>query len=173
MKIVVGSRNPTKIEAMRAVAAKIFNDVSVEGIEVDSGVSHNPLTDSETMAGAVKRARDAREKADADLGVGLEGGITEIDGRYYTCVWCAVDNGEEVTTGGGVHVPLPEKVLSMIINKNMEMGSVMDKLTSIHDTKRKMGFEGIVTKGLINRRDSFEAILSFTFAKIISPELYK
>lgn len=161
-----------KIDAVESVASKIFGNVKVEGIEVDSGVSHNPLTDAETIAGAVRRAKEARGNAGADLGVGLEGGITKVDGKYYTCVWCSIDNGDEVMTGGGVHIPLPPKVLHMIVDENMEMGHVMDKLTGNSDTKRRMGFEGILTKGLVNRRDSFELVLGFTFSKIISPELF-
>ncbi|MDP8249101.1 MAG: inosine/xanthosine triphosphatase [Candidatus Tritonobacter lacicola] len=172
MKIAVGSKNPVKIDAVKSVASKIFGEVDVEGVEVDSGVSHNPLSDTETIAGAVKRAKEARGNTGSDLGVGLEGGITEVDGQYYTCVWCAIDNGDEVMTGGGVHIPLPRKVLRMIVDEKMEMGHVMDRLTSVPDTKRRMGFEGILTKGLVNRRDSFELVLGFTFSKIISPELF-
>ena len=172
MKIAVGSTNPVKVEAVRAVAARIFDGVEVLSVDVDSGVSHNPLTDAETIAGAVARARAAREKSGAELGVGLEGGITRIDGRHYTCVWCALDDGREVATGGGVHIQLPRKVLRMITEEKKEMGSVMDELTEIRGTKRRMGFEGIVTKGLVNRGDSFRAVLGFTFSKLISPEMY-
>ena len=173
MKIAVGSKNPLKLDAVRNVARKVFGPVQVEGIEVDSGVSHNPLTDAETIEGAATRAKAAREKSGADLGVGIEGGITELAGNCYTCVWCAVDTGGELLTGGGVHVPVPPTVLRMITHERMEMGAAMDKLTSIEGTKRKMGFEGIITKGLINRQDSFEAVVGYTFAKLISPELYR
>lgn len=172
MKIAVGSLNPVKIDAVRRIVSRIFGEVAVEGVKVDSGVSHNPVTDAETIEGAVTRARAARKESGADLGVGLEGGITRIDGLYYTCVWCAVDNGREVFTGGGVHIPVPERVRAMIVEEQAEMGTVMDALTSIPGTKQKMGFEGIVTKGLINRGDSFENIISFTLAPLISPEIY-
>jgi len=173
VKIAVGSKNPLKLDAVRNVARKVFGPVQVEGIEVDSGVSHNPLTDAETIEGAATRAKAAREKSGADLGVGIEGGITELGGTVYTCVWCAVDTGSEVVTGGGVHVSVPPAVLRMITRERMEMGAAMDKLTSIEGTKRKMGFEGIITKGLINRQDSFEAVVGYTLAKLISPELYR
>lgn len=173
MKIAVGSTNPLKRDAVMNVARKVFGPVQVEAVEVDSGVSYNPLTDSETIEGAVTRARAAREKSGADLGVGIEGGITEADGSFYTCVWCAVDTGSEVVTGGGVHIPVPPTVLRMIVHDRMEMGAAMDALTSTDNTKRKMGFEGIITKGLINRQDSFEAVVGYALAKLISPELYR
>jgi inosine/xanthosine triphosphatase len=172
MRIAVGSTNPVKVEAVKEVAAEIFGEVAVEPVEVDSGVSSNPLTDSETIAGAVRRAGEARERSGAELGVGLEGGITRIDGKYYTCVWCALDDGKEVTTGGGVHIPLPDRVLRMILDDGKEMGHVMDELTATADTKRTVGFEGIVTKGLVTRLDSFRAVLGFTFSRLISQELY-
>ena len=173
MKIAVGSHNPLKIKAVETVAAKVFGDVTVEAVRVDSGVRHNPLTDAETLSGAVTRAKAAREKAGADLGVGLEGGITEIGGRCYTCVWCAVDTGKTTLTGGGVHIPVPEEVARLITREGVEMGHAMDRLTGDSDTKRKMGFEGIVTRGLIDRRESFEAVLAYTLAPLISPGLYR
>ena len=108
-----------------------------------------------------------------DLGVGLEGGITEIGGRCYTCVWCAVDTGKTTLTGGGVHIPVPEEVARLITREGVEMGHAMDRLTGDSDTKRKMGFEGIVTSGLIDRRESFEAVLAYTLAPLISPGLYR
>ncbi len=172
MRIAVGSRNPLKIEAVEAVAAKVFGGVTVEGVSADSGVRHNPLTDAETLAGAVARATAARLKTGADLGVGLEGGITELDGRCYTCVWCAVDTGKEILTGGGVHIPVPREVARLIIRDGVEMGHAMDRITGTADTKRKMGFEGIVTRGLIDRRGSFESVLAYTLAPLVSPRLY-
>ena len=172
MRIAVGSLNPVKLQAVEAVASRLFGHVSVEAVEVSSGVRCNPLSDAETLEGAAVRAKASRQKSGADIGVGLEGGITRLDGRLYTCVWCAADTGTDMLTGGGVHIPVPEKVARMIVREGREMGEVMDRLTSITATKRKMGFEGIVTKGLINRRDSFERVLGFTLAPLISPELY-
>jgi inosine/xanthosine triphosphatase len=173
MKIAVGSNNPVKIKAVEKVAAKVFGDVVVEGVSVDSGVSHNPLTDAETIAGAVARAKAARESTGAEIGVGLEGGITVIDGSHYTCVWCAIDDGHTVLKGGGVHVPVPDRVVSMIVDGGREMGAVMDGLTSIRDTKSKMGFEGLVTRGLVDRGHSFESVLAYTLAGFLSPHLYE
>lgn len=172
MKIAVGSNNPVKIGAVETVAARVFGTVTVEGVSVDSGVSHNPLTDAETLAGAVTRAKAARAKTGADIGIGLEGGITEMDGRCYTCVWCAVDTGRELLTGGGVHIPVPREVARLITREGVEMGHAMDRLTGTADTKRKMGFEGIVTRGLVDRRESFESVLTYTLAPLISPGLY-
>ena len=65
MKIAVGSTNPLKIGAVKSVAAKLFPGASVEGIAVDSGVGRNPLTDAETLAGAVARAKASRAGAGA------------------------------------------------------------------------------------------------------------
>jgi inosine/xanthosine triphosphatase len=172
MKIAVGSTNPLKIGAVKSVAAKLFPGASVEGIAVDSGVGRNPLTDAETLAGAVARAKASRAGAGAEIGVGLEGGLTELNRRCYTCVWCAVDTGDGILTGGGVHIPVPRGIARMIRREGMEMGDAMDRLTLKADTKRTVGFEGIVTRGLIGRLESFEAVLAYTLAPLISPELY-
>ena len=42
LKIAIGSKNPIKIRAVENVFKKVFGDIEVGGIEVDSSVSHTP-----------------------------------------------------------------------------------------------------------------------------------
>ena len=89
--VAVGSTNPVKIGAVRAVLTRIAPHVSVEGVAVESGVSDQPWGDEETIKGAVARARAARLALDADWGVGIEGGVIDEDGTIVrTCAWAAI-----------------------------------------------------------------------------------
>ena len=79
-KIVVASKNPVKINAVRDAFEKMFpNEVfNMEGISVSSGVSDQPISDTETLQGALNRAGNAeKENLHADFWVGIEGGIEE------------------------------------------------------------------------------------------------
>ena len=81
--VVIGSRNPVKIEAVRQAFEACFpsRNFRIEGIRVPSGVSDQPMTDAETRRGARQRVNACREeRPGADYWVGLEGGL-EPDGQ--------------------------------------------------------------------------------------------
>jgi inosine/xanthosine triphosphatase len=114
--VAVGSLNPVKINAARATIARLVPNVSVTGVAVPSGVPDQPWGDEETMRGALARAHAARSALDADLGVGIEGGVVEgSDGGVRTCAWAAVvarDGTEGV--GGSLSMQLPAHVADLV-----------------------------------------------------------
>ena len=57
MKVVVGSKNKTKVGAVE----KVWKDAEITSISVPSGVSAQPFSDEETMQGAINRAKRALE----------------------------------------------------------------------------------------------------------------
>jgi hypothetical protein len=84
--VVVGSKNPIKIDCARRSFKKLLGDEKVIdgetfeflGVDVPSGVSDQPKSDEETLKGATNRARNAfLQKRDADYWFGVEGGIEE------------------------------------------------------------------------------------------------
>ena len=54
MKVLVGSRNPVKVEAVREAFAKYFDPLEVIGLEVDPQVPPQPVNE-ETFAGVKNR----------------------------------------------------------------------------------------------------------------------
>ncbi len=172
MKIAVGSYNPVKINAARRVLGEIYPGAEIVPVEVSSGVSSNPRGDEEAIAGAKNRAREARESAGADLGVGLEGGTTTIAGKHMTGGWCAVFDGRRFHLGGGGHILLPPLVDRRITREGKELGEAMDELSGDHNTKQKMGAIGILTRGLSSRQQAYEYILTYALAPLLSPDYY-
>ena len=78
MKVVVGSQNPVKLEAVELGIKELWPSKQIEllGMEVDSGINEQPLSDVEMIKGAKKRAHAAiTGQKDARYGVGLEGGL--------------------------------------------------------------------------------------------------
>jgi len=159
MRIAIGSHNPVKIAATRNVMLKIFPQVKIIPVEVDSKVSRSPRSDEEAIAGARARGKQAFYLTNAELGVGLEGGATTIDGKYMTAGWAAIFNGDRYCLGGGGHLLLPPAVEHKIKRERKELGDAMDELTGGENTKQKMGAIGILTKGLSNRQRAYECIL--------------
>jgi inosine/xanthosine triphosphatase len=172
MRVAVGSKNPLKRRAVAAVLRRIYPRAAVSAVEVDSGVSANPLSNEETLAGAIQRARSARRKTGARWGVGLEGGMAKISGRWFTCVWCAVWDGKKETVGGCVHCEVPPSVVRAIRSGGEEMGACMDRLAGMRLTKRKMGAEGILTGGRATREEGFRNAVLYALAPRITAKYY-
>lgn len=169
----MGSTNPVKIGAVRAVLGAVAPLAVVQGLNVASGVPEQPVGDEQTIRGALARAIAAREALDADLGVGIEGGVVEQpDGSMRTCAWAAIVSRDgRQGVGGSLCVPLPPAVAGLI-RGGMELGHAMDRLIGEHDTKRGKGAVGILTRGLVDRQRAYEVLVSYALAPFLSEELY-
>ncbi|WP_035509847.1 DUF84 family protein [Halobacillus karajensis] len=155
MKIYVGSQNPTKIESVKSV----FPEMEAIGIEVESKVAAQPFSDEETLEGAINRARECASHNKAYLGIGLEGGVMEIDDDLYLCNWGAlVDNKENIYTASGARILLPEEI-KRDLEKGKELGDVMDEFTKKHDVRKNEGAIGIFTNGAIQREEMFTHVV--------------
>lgn len=168
-RIAVGSKNPVKLAAARAVVTRLVSNVMVEAIDVPSGVPDQPFGDDETIRGALARARIAREKLDADFGIGLEGGVVEMpDGTMRTCAWAAVvSRGGHHGVGGSLAMPLPDPV-AQLIRSGMELGHAMDKVTGHSNTKHGAGAVGILTAGLVDRQGAYEVLVAYACAPFLA-----
>ncbi|SIS52438.1 DUF84 family protein [Salimicrobium flavidum] len=156
MKIYVGSLNPSKLTAV----TDAFPEDTVVEMDVDSKVSSQPFSDEETLEGAIHRARECAMAQKADLGIGLEGGVMEIDDDLYLCNWGAlVDQQENIYTAAGARIPLPDEVHEQM-NKGLELGEVMEKYTQKNDVRKQEGAIGIFTNGNMNRDKMFEHIVT-------------
>ena len=171
--IAVGSTNPVKIGAVRAVLSKLAPHATVEGIAVPSTVADQPFGDEETIRGARARAIAAREQLVADLGVGLEGGVVELaNGSMQTCAWAVVVDARGTSgVGGSLAMPLPPSVAAMI-RDGVELGVAMDRLVGAHGTKQGSGAVGILTNGLVDRQRAYEILVIYALAPFLRGDLY-
>lgn len=153
MRIAIGSKNPAKVNAVKDA----FRDYNVEIIAVDaaSGVSEQPMTDEETIKGAINRAIEAAEKAGASIGIGLEGGVQQTAQGLLLCNWGALKaKGLEPIIAGGARLQLPEEVAEKVLAGN-ELGPVMDEYANKQNVRKNEGAVGIFTNGHVNRSEMF------------------
>ena len=166
--VVVGSRNPVKISAVRAVVGRVAHGAMVRGIEVPSGVPDQPWGDAETRAGATARAMAAlREAPGADLAVGLEGGVVRdaVDGAVRTCAWAvAMNPAGETSLGGSLVIPLPPAVVTLL-EAGVELGHAMDEVARTTGTKHAGGAVGLLTSGLIPLQQVYEMLATYALSR--------
>ncbi|HEX6989236.1 MAG TPA: YbgC/FadM family acyl-CoA thioesterase [Bacillota bacterium] len=173
-RVVVGSRNPSKVNAVRAVMGAVDPSCRVEAGEVDSGVPAQPWGEAETRAGAMNRAHRALA-AGGDLGVGMEGGLEERDGRLYVTCWCAVvDAAGRTSSALGAAMPLPDRVASELsaAADGSELAPVIDRLAGREGTGKLHGAIGLLTAGLRDRQHAWEDALSYALAPWLRTDLY-
>lgn len=173
--IFVGSANPVKINAVVSAASETWPSVQVIGHDVASGVSSQPVGDNETRDGARNRAKEALEVglkqlnkqlnqsknkvfSESALGVGLEGGVVELEDGLYSTVWvCVVDAQGNLTEANGARFKVPEPIATLIL-KGGDMGPVVEKLVGVSDVRQKQGMIGIITNGFVDRTEEYSGI---------------
>jgi inosine/xanthosine triphosphatase len=173
VRVAVGSTNPVKLAAVRAVLARIQPGLPVEGVEVASGVPDQPMGDEETQRGARNRATAALALTGADLAVGLEGGVVALaDGRMRSCAWAVVVDRDGLEgMGGSLSMPLPDRVADRI-RAGEELGHAMDALANVVGTKHGRGAVGILTAGLIDRQGAYEPMVAYALAPWLAPAFF-
>ncbi|KRE93333.1 hypothetical protein ASG89_07495 [Paenibacillus sp. Soil766] len=154
VRIALGTNNHAKRDAV----------VSATGVEpichaVPSGVSDQPLTEDETILGAITRAKNVLIAVpDADFGLGLEGGLTYDSihtQQWYLFSVCAAWDGKQLYVGKGLYFPIPHEIGERLLQGGTELRHIIDELGSTVGSNHKEGAYGLFTNGRITRSDVF------------------
>lgn len=159
---VVASTNPVKIEALSLALTRLLPQQTwrVEGRDLPSGVADQPMSDAETLQGALNRARRAREAVpQAQLWLGIEGGIEEIDGRLRCFAWVQMLTRELSGRSRTATHDLPEEV-ARLVRAGHELGDANDRVFGRHNSKQGSGSVGLLTGDALTRREYYaQAVL--------------
>lgn len=172
MKIVVASKNPVKINAVKLAFETFFESVFIEGVDVDSGVASQPKTDDETLRGALTRAENAKQnKSDADFWIGIEGG-TQPDGNNLNAfAWVAIKTIEKTESARSATFRIPPKVQELI-NSGYELGHANDIVFKQNNSKQKGGAVGLLTHGRVTRTNLYQQAVQLALIPFINSDLY-
>ena len=171
MHIIVASRNPVKVEATRQAFSSLFagHEVRVDSVSVASGVSDQPMSDTETRAGARNRAIAARsEAAGANFWVGMEGGIEVIDDQLMAFAWMAVADRETLSEARSVTLPLPPAVRELV-DSGLELGEANDRVFSTVNSKQGGCAYGLLTDGRYTRESVYAQTLIIALTPYANP----
>lgn len=156
---VIGSRNKAKIRGA-VQALRLIGISTIHSIEVD-GLNPQPTGFDEILEGARRRARTAYEYMPKCLGLGIEAGLIEINGVYYSGQVAVVFDGERELVGFSMFFPVPDKVVDLILKKGVEMKKAVEEVTGIRGASEKIGVIGLLSIGMVTRTDlSYQAVLS-------------
>ncbi len=172
-RAALGSTNPAKIAAVRATLARLAPDCAVRPVAVPSGVGDQPFGDQATRDGALARAGAALRSGDADIGFGLEGGV-DLDGpRVWLLSWVvAVDRTGRTGYASGLRMLLPPS-LGAGLEAGTELGTLIDAMFGVQDSKSAAGAIGLLTAGAVSRTDAFADLVAMSLAPWIHPDRYQ
>jgi inosine/xanthosine triphosphatase len=172
--VVVGSKNPIKISCTDAGFHTAFESAFiVNGINVSSDVSEQPVGDQQTLIGAKNRAKNAKLYfPEADYWVGIEGGVDELDGEMFAFAWVVVLDKKGKTGKSKTATFFLPEVLSELIRGGSELGSADDKIFETENSKQGSGAVGLLTDGAIDRKGYYKQAVILALIPFLKEELY-
>jgi inosine/xanthosine triphosphatase len=156
--IVVASKNPVKLQSAKLGFARMLaeTEFQVEGVDVPSGVSDQPMTDEETLTGALNRAQNASKVSPhADYWVGIEGGCEDRNGEMQVFAWVVVLSNGRVGKGKTGTFYLPREVAALV-RQGKELGDADDIVFGRLNSKQQNGSIGILTGDVLDRTAFYE-----------------
>ena len=173
IKIVVGSKNPVKVNAVQSAFASLYEDCEIqcEGMHAPSGVSDQPMDSEETREGAINRVAFCKSQIDADFYVAMEGGVDLFIDGPATFAYIAIADKDRMSVGHSAILPLPAKVYAAL-EAGDELGDVMDNMFGTDNIKQKGGAIALLTNGQSSRESNYNHAILCTMAPFLHGELF-
>lgn len=174
MIVAIGSKNPTKIDAVRLAFSSVWpdQDPKVVPVPVASGVRDQPMSDEEAFEGAQQRATAVLASSDADYGVGLEGGVALIAGRWFDSGWCVIrSRSGSMGVGTTLRLAVPPPIVDLL-HAGHELGSACDIVFGTTGSKTQGGFFGAMTAGQLDRTKAYKDSVVSALSAFIQPNLW-
>lgn len=176
MKVLIGTKNPGKIEGARQAFEKYFTDIEIEGVSVESEVGNQPINE-DIFKGAKNRVKNLKRYAKennikADFYISSEAGITNLLGDWIDINAVVIEDSKGFqSVGTSQGFPIPEKYIKEI--KETELGKVMDKIFDGNELGKGKGGISFLTKDKITRIDLTRNAFIMALTKHINGEIWR
>lgn len=176
MKVLIGTKNPGKIEGARQAFEKYFTDIEIEGVSVESEVGNQPINE-DIFKGAKNRVKNLKRYAKennikADFYISSEAGITNLLGDWIDINAVVIEDSKGFqSVGTSQGFPIPEKYIKEI--KETELGKVMDKIFDGNELGKGKGGISFLTKDKITRIDLTRNAFIMALISHINGEIWR
>lgn len=173
--IIVASKNPVKIKAAeRALITSFPNEkFEVIGFSAESGVPDQPMSDTETLQGALNRITHAKqENPEADIWVSMEGGLEDTSRGMECMAWIAIEDKDGCKGKARTACFLVPEKIAELVRGGMELGHADDKFFGRENSKQANGLVGLLTNDIITRADYYHQALVLASIPLKKKDLY-
>jgi inosine/xanthosine triphosphatase len=172
--VVVASTNPVKAQAVRLGFERMFDgeQFSYHLVLTPSGISDQPVSDQETLLGAMNRAQAASlQLPKADFWVGVEGGVENHSNEMSAFAWVVVKSGVQYGKARSGAFFLPAAVVDLI-RQGKELGESDDLIFGRANSKLENGAIGLLTGDVIDRAQLYAQTVVMALIPFKNPDLY-
>lgn len=171
LKILLGTTSQSKLDIVKSVLSSGYEIIPVD---VESGITNQPLDENTTIEGAVNRAKNAASSSqqEYEFSVGLEGGLEKINDLYYlVCVVALIDRRGNTYIGISHKLPLPKEVSERIAKREQFGAAIREFMKNIQNNSLNNTTQLIEhVQELIDRKKSFSialntALFAFKFSE--------
>lgn len=178
MKLTVGSKNPTKISAVKETVKlypELFPDPEVTCVDVAIEEFGHPKSLDDTVKGAMNRAKKAF--IDCSYSFGIEGGLMAVSHTktgFMEVGVCAIYDGQNFHLGLSPAFEWPKQVFDLILNKNMDGSQAVKEvgITSHEKIGEAGGTISVLTRGHANRTAHNKDSVLMAIVHLLNPKLY-
>ena len=125
-------------------------------MEVSSAVRPQPLSDAETLQGALNRVQHAAHLVpQADYWVGIEGGVEEHQGSMQAFAWIVISAPPLLGKSRTGTFSVPEDVAALV-RQGYELATAVEQVYQHTQVKSTTGAVGVLTEGVIDRVQLYE-----------------
>lgn len=178
MIINIGSKNPSKIEAVREVLRE-YESLEIDqinSIEVSSCVPEQPFGWNDTIEGSKERAR--KSFINCDYSIGLESGLIQLPNsksHFYDVGVCSIFDGYFYSLGFSGGFEVPKKLVDLIMKEGINLSQACYEygLSPDENIGSREGIVGLLTNKRIDRKEQIKQSIYMALPKIENPDLYK
>lgn len=173
LTLIIGSKNPVKINAAKAVFSACFQDCEIQchGVDAPSNVPDQPLGEAQTLLGAQNRVAHCQLHHQGDFFIAMEGGAAKFDYGCATFAYVVIANNQQQSVGRSCNLPLPSTVYEKL-EQGTELGHVMDALFNTKNIKQQGGAIGLLTNNQATRQSTYQQALILALAPFNHPQLF-
>lgn len=180
MIIAVGSKNQTKIEAVKQTLLlypHIFPNPKVKAVDVNVTEFGHPQTLEETIDGAMDRAKQAFIACDYSFGI--EGGLMKVpysQSGYMETGACVIYDGTNTYLGLSPAFEWPLEVTKRILQGKADASKAFKELGYTNHEKlgaQPGGIISFLTNGRITREEYTKIAIIMALTQFEKNELYK
>lgn len=173
--VVVASKNPVKIAAVREAYGRMFptGAYKIAGVAVASDVSHQPMSEAETRQGAASRAAAAAMAApSADFWIGIEGGVEQKEEGMEAFAWVVIRAADgRVGRARTAAFFLPPRIAELI-HSGKELGEADDIVFGRVNSKQENGAVGLLTDNAVDRKSYYREAVIMALIPFKNTHLY-
>lgn len=176
MIVHIGSKNPTKVEAVETLVTghELFPNATVKGVDANVEEFGHPKTLEETIKGAKDRARVVFDGCDFSFGI-ESGMFTSEDAKsgYFETTVCAIYDGSNYHLGLAPSFEWPREMVKLILaGKDGSQAFKELGLTSEEKIGTTQGGLYVLTHGKTTRTKMNELAVMMALIHLENPDHY-